>query len=378
MRDVNIDKLQKQIKLIVFWIRPNGKVVPRNQGACQLLKEIPSNNNLIHDLFDLKNYAQILSYAKNRKQKVVGLPLKSGLKKTVIWEFVVGKDGIVSLSLDWRVLEQLLTNIEQGNYIFQEILLNILPEYIVDELIAKGSVHPKVYRHSTILFTDVVNFSKLAFHLDPVSLIRKLNSYFSMYDTIMDEYGIEKIKTIGDSYMCVSGLPVKKDSHAVDCCLAALKLLYSMFKEREPENIVENLDLNNWSIRVGIHSGPCIAGVVGFKKYIFDIWGDSVNIAWQMQKTSSPGRINVSEQTYREVKDLFECSYREKRETTKIGKVNLYFLDRIKPKFSMDELGFHPNDKFKSAYYEKFLQKDKNFDFKALPVFIKSYMEVKT
>jgi class 3 adenylate cyclase len=378
MREVNKEKLQNQMKLIVFWIRPTGEVIPRNQKACQLLRDIPSNNNLIHDLFHLEDYDQILNYAKSCKQKAIELPFKSGIEKTIIWEFVAGKDGVVSLSLDWRVIEQLLSNIEQGNYIFQEILLNILPEYIVDELVAKGSVQPKVYRHSTILFTDVVNFSKLSFNLDPVSLIRKLDSYFSMYDTVMDEYGIEKIKTIGDSYMCVSGLPIKKDSHAVDCCLAALKLLYSMFGNRKPENIVENLDLNNWSIRVGIHSGPCIAGVVGFKKYIFDIWGDSVNIAWQMQKTSIPGKINISEQTYHEVKDLFQCSFREKREITKIGKVNLYFLDRINPKLSMDKLGFYPNDEFKSAYYEKFIKKDNNYYLKALPVFIKSYMEVNT
>jgi len=141
----------------------------------------------------------------------------------------------------------------------------------------------------------------------------------------MDDYGIEKIKTIGDSYMCASGLPVKKNSHSVDCCLAALKILYSMEETKKPGNIVDNIDLNNWSIRIGIHTGSCISGVVGVKKHRFDIWGDSVNIASRMQMSGVPGKINISESTYKEVKDFFNCSFRGNMEIKNIGSVGAYF-----------------------------------------------------
>ena len=161
---------------------------------------------------------------------------------------------------------------------YKETLLNIIPAYIAEELVRSKTVHPKVYRHTTILFTDVVSFSRIARHLDPVSLIRKLNGYVTLHDRIMDEFGIEKIKTIGDSYMCVSGIPNKKKSHAVDCCLAALNLLNVLdeIKQEKKEVKGENLDLNNWTFRIGAHTGPCISGVIGYKKYSFDIWGDSV------------------------------------------------------------------------------------------------------
>ena len=231
---------------------------------------------------------------------------------------------------------------------YRETLLNILPGYIVEELIKKKTVHPKVYRHSTILFTDVVRFSRLARHLDPVTLIRKLNSYVTLHDRIMDEFGIEKIKTIGDSYMCVSGIPDKKGSHAVDCCLAALNLLHVLDETRKDREEVagEDLDLNNWAFRIGIHTGPCISGVIGYKKYTFDIWGDSVNVAARMETAGEPGKINISEDTYKQVKELFDCSYRGSQEVENIGPVEMYFINRIRAPLSEDKAGFFPNREF--------------------------------
>ena len=257
---------------------------------------------------------------------------------------------------------------------YKETLLNILPAYIVDELVQKKSVHPKVYRHSTILFTDVVRFSRLAFHLDPVTLIRKLNSYVALHDRIMDEFGIEKIKTIGDSYMCVSGIPDKKKSHAVDCCLAALNLLNVLDEMKQDSKEVEGLDLNNWSFRVGIHTGPCISGVIGYKKYTFDIWGDSVNIASRMEAAGEPGRINISKTTYEEVKPLFDCTYRGTQEVEKIGLVNMYFLNRIRAPLSEDKGGFFPNREFNKQYCQRFKVTKTSPLLTSLPHFIQNYI----
>ncbi len=259
---------------------------------------------------------------------------------------------------------------------YKEALLNILPAYIVNELIAKKAVHPKVYRHSTILFTDVVRFSRLAHHLDPVSLIRKLNSYVALHDRIMDEFGIEKIKTIGDSYMCVSGIPNKKDSHAVDCCLAALNLLNVLDEMKQDSKEVEGegLDLNNWLFRIGIHTGPCISGVIGYKKYTFDIWGDSVNIASRMEAAGEPGKINISKTTYEEVKQLFDCTYRGTQQVKKIGPVKMYFLNRIRAPLSEDKNGFFPNREFNKQYCKIFKVTKTSPLLTALPHFIQNFV----
>jgi class 3 adenylate cyclase len=259
---------------------------------------------------------------------------------------------------------------------YKETLLNILPAYIAGELVEKKAVHPKVYRHTTILFTDVVKFSRLACHLDPVSLIKKLNSYVTLHDRIMDEFGIEKIKTIGDSYMCVSGIPNKKKSHAVDCCLAALNLLNVLDEIRQDSKEVEgeNLDLNNWSFRIGIHTGPCISGVIGYKKFTFDIWGDSVNIASRMEEAGEPGRINISKDTYEEVKQLFDCTYRGTQEVEKIGTVEMYFLNRIRAPLSEDKSGFFPNREFNKLYCQKFKVTKLSPLLTTLPHFIQNYV----
>jgi len=257
---------------------------------------------------------------------------------------------------------------------YKQTLLNILPEYVVDELVSKKAVHPKVFRRSTILFTDVVSFSRLSVHLDPVSLIRRLNAYVTLHDRIMDEFGIEKIKTIGDAYMCVSGIPNKKESHAVDCCLAALNLLNVLEEMRQEKREVEGLDLNNWSFRIGIHSGPCIAGVIGYKKYTFDIWGDSVNIAARMETAGEPGRINISETTYEEVKQLFDCSYRGALEVENIGSVNMYFLNRIRAPLAEDQRGHFPNREFNRRYCEKFAVTKASALLGCLPHFIQNYV----
>jgi class 3 adenylate cyclase len=372
---VSGDKLFEQLKFIVFWVKPSEAVIPKNPYAGQLLQDLASKGSSIRELFQLQSYDDLVQRARNRQRWFSEIEVGDGTKRKLLWEFIPGKTGIVCITLDWRLIEQLLQNVEEGNVLFNEILLNIFPSYIVDELIARRSVHPKVFRHCTILFTDVVNFSRLTFHLDPVTLIRKLDSYFSLYDSIMDEYGIEKIKTIGDSYMCVSGLPVKRESHSVDCCLAALNLLHKMKEQKEPENVIENIDVNNWPIRIGIHSGPCISGVVGFKKYTFDIWGDSVNIASRMQKASDPGKVNISEKSYDEVKEFFECSYRGKQEIKNIGKVSMYFLNRLKKKYSEDTEGHYPNMKFKKLYRERYYRQYKRVsDFVSAPLFIQNYV----
>lgn len=258
---------------------------------------------------------------------------------------------------------------------YRGTLYSLLPRYIADELVAQKEVLPKVFRHATILFADVVGFSRLAFHLDPVTLIRRLNHYVTLYDRVMDDFEIEKIKTIGDAYMCVSGIPHKKPTHSVDCCLAALRIQHLLKEERGEQNSPEHeLDLNNWSVRVGIHSGPCIAGVIGSKKQTFDIWGDSVNIASRMQRASEAELINISESTYNEVKPFFDCTYRGSQDVKNIGTVRMYFLNRLKAEFSEDADGLLPNRELCRAYCDTYLICREATFLNVLPRFIREYV----
>ena len=377
MTSANIENVLNKLEYYVFWAYSPGHIIPVNQNAHQLFKDLSEYDNLFKKLFNLKNFEQTLALGNSHQLKEVEIESKDGREKTIEWEFVNTNNGIFCVASDWKPVRELVKKFENDNLIFKEILLNILPEYIAEELIAKKAVRPKVYRRCTILFTDVVDFSKIAFHLDPVSLIRKLNSYFSLYDRIMDEFGIEKIKTIGDSYMCASGIPVQKPSHSVDACLAVLNILHLMDEMKKSGRMADGLDLKNWSIRIGIHTGPCISGVVGFKKYNFDIWGDSVNIASRMEKAGAPGKINISESTYEEVNDFFDCRLRGDQEVKNIGVVKMYFLNRIKPGFSEDENGFFPNEKFNKYYCGKFWSEKKKIPETAMPHFIKNYLESK-
>jgi class 3 adenylate cyclase len=303
----------------------------------------------------------------------VQIQLRDKHKHTLRWELTEIEGGLIGIAIIWDPSKEVIEHLKDDKLSLKEVLLNILPERVAEELVSHRMVHPKVYRHCSILFTDIVNFSKLSFHLDPVSLVRKLNSYFSLHDRIMEEYGIEKIKTIGDSYMSVSGIPTQKPSHAVDCCLAAINILQLMRATQKPKNIIEDVDLNNWSIRVGVHSGPCISGIIGYKKYNFDIWGDSVNIASRMEQAGETDQINISETTYEEVKDFFECSYRGFQQVKNVGEVKMYFLKRMKEEFSVDEEGYAPNEAFTRTYIDRF--HSKKIPQSHFPHFIQNYLK---
>ncbi len=275
------------------------------------------------------------------------------------------------VSANWAPLLDMVRAFEQETLLFKELALNIFPRHIADELVDKRAVRPRAYRHATILFTDVVGFSRLAFHLDPVTLVRTLNDQFSAFDELMDDYGMEKIKTIGDAYMCVSGVPVKKKSHAVDAALAALEMVRVMSDADQPPRMAGGLDLANWQIRVGLHTGPCITGVVGHKKHVYDVWGDSVNIASRMESGGEAMRVNISKDTHDEVEDFFVCTHRGAQAVKNIGEVEMYFLDRLRPEYSADARGYAPNDAFHAAYVERFRVRESQLA--ALPRSVRDY-----
>jgi class 3 adenylate cyclase len=184
------------------------------------------------------------------------------------------------------------------------LLLNILPSQVADELKATGAVKPVGFDDVTVCFTDFVGFTLSSEKLPPDRLVDALNEYFTAFDEIAVRYGLEKLKTIGDSYMFASGLPVRRPSHAVDAVLAALEMAEVV------KRLATKPDGTGWNIRIGLHSGPVVAGVVGIRKFAFDIWGNTVNFAARMESSGVPGRVNMSERTCRLTRNLIDCEFR--------------------------------------------------------------------
>ncbi|RYD93469.1 MAG: adenylate/guanylate cyclase domain-containing protein, partial [Sphingobacteriales bacterium] len=179
------------------------------------------------------------------------------------------------------------------------------------------------YDEVSVLFTDFVNFTGIAEQLGVDELLEELNINFTAFDQIMERHGLEKIKTIGDAYLAVSGLPVKNEAHAQNAVAAALDIL--AFVVARKKEVPYGLD-----IRIGIHSGSLIAGIVGVKKFAYDIWGDTVNTAARMEQNSAPGKINISEHTQLLVKATFDCTYRGKLQVKGKGEMDMYFVTLAK------------------------------------------------
>lgn len=205
-----------------------------------------------------------------------------------------------------------------------ELLLNILPFEIAEELKTTGTTKAKVYDNVTVLFTDFKNFTIVSENLTAQELVNDINYYYSAFDDIITKHGIEKIKTIGDSYMCVGGLPEVSHTHAISTVNVALEIRDFVEIEKQ-KRITENKPY--FEIRIGCNSGPVIAGIVGTKKFAYDIWGDTVNIASRMESSCETGKINISETTYQLVKDNFKCVHRGKIEAKNKGIIDMYFVE---------------------------------------------------
>ncbi len=233
----------------------------------------------------------------------------------------------VALTTAQMELKRLNQEIEQRRQESERLLLNILPKTVADELKITGISQPVKFNDVSVLFTDFVGFTSIAERLSPQELLKELEIYFNYFDSIIEQHRLEKIKTIGDSYMVAGGVPEPNETHATDCVLAALAM--QQFVEQRYQELTAQ-GRSCWRMRVGVHTGPAVAGVIGKKKFAYDLWGDTVNLASRMESTGEAGKVNISDTTYERVNKMFHIESRGKLKVKHKDDLNMYFVLRNK------------------------------------------------
>jgi adenylate cyclase len=275
----------------------------------ELTKALKKNELLMH--------IPVVMQTANTEDRQLKQAFESGVMDYI-------KKPISSLELKARVHSALA--LSQAKKETEALLLNILPKEVADDLKKSGKTQVKRYELVSVLFTDFKNFTQLSESLDPEQVVEELNQCFLAFDEICERHNLEKIKTIGDAYMCAGGLPIANETNPADAVQAALEM-QAWMKQWQVEKQAKGEQ--TWELRLGIHSGPVVAGVVGKNKFAYDIWGDTVNLASRMESSGEAGKVNISGATYELVKDKFECTYRGKIEAKNKGEVEMYFVERV-------------------------------------------------
>jgi ligand-binding sensor domain-containing protein/class 3 adenylate cyclase/predicted metal-dependent HD superfamily phosphohydrolase len=225
----------------------------------------------------------------------------------------------------------------------ETLLRNIIPEATAEELKNKGRASARAYKTVSVLFTDFVGFTKIAERMKPTELVHKLDVYFRKFDEIIVRNNLEKIKTIGDAYMCAGGVPVRNNTNPIDSVLAALQIREYM--SRLKNDAIAN-GAEYWDLRLGIHTGEVTAGVIGSERLAYDIWGATVNQAQRMEMMGEPGRVTISGTTFKFIEPYFECTFRGKVQSKSKGMIDMFTVERIKPELSRNSEGIYPNERF--------------------------------
>jgi class 3 adenylate cyclase len=274
---------------------------------------------------DKKQGEIVLKEAKIKSEKQARMGMTIGLALLVIIAFIIYRNYLQKAKTN-KVLDKQKGEIEG-------LLLNILPREVASELQASGTSKPRHFEEVSVLFTDFKGFTSIADKLSPEEVVQELNECFVAFDDIMQKYDLEKIKTIGDAYMCAGNIPSPDPDHAYKIIKAAMEIQafmasYNQLRIERGQEI--------WEIRIGLHVGPVVAGVVGKKKYAYDIWGSTVNIASRMESNGTPGKVNISAYTYEMVKHRFECSHRGKIYAKNLGELDMYYIEYEKTQGDLD------------------------------------------
>ncbi len=268
------------------------------------------------DQITILNKDKELQEVDLRRQRLAKNASLVGLMLILVIAFILFRNYRVKVRVN-KILDQQKVQIEH-------LLLNILPEEVAQELKTDGFATPRSYDSVSVLFTDFKGFTTIAEGMKPADLVAELNTFFVAFDDIIEKNNLEKIKTIGDAYMCAGGIPTPNTSHPYDIIKAGLQIQEYMNQHNLSRR---EAGLPVWGLRVGVHTGPITAGVVGKKKYAYDIWGSAVNIASRMESNGEVGKVNISEATYILVKEQFSCTHRGKISAKNIGEIDMYFVE---------------------------------------------------
>lgn len=310
------------------------------------LESIEKNKSI--QLLSQQDSLKSFTIRQSKAKEVIAL-VESRRQKNIIWSIIMGLILLTIFSIfmvqrfkisqkqkkiiekqkievekQKETVEEQKVQVEKEKQRSEELLLNILPKEVVEELKTKGESEAKLIDEVTVLFTDFKGFTALSERLAPKELIRDLHECFSAFDKIIQKHGLEKIKTIGDAYMAAGGLPIPNTTHAIDVVRAA-KEIKELIDQTKIQKIANNQPF--FEIRIGVNTGPVVAGIVGVKKFQYDIWGDTVNTASRMESLGEIGEVNISETTYDLIKDQFKCEYRGEVEAKGKGKLKMYFVN---------------------------------------------------
>lgn len=250
---------------------------------------------------------------EKKEQEILSLSLKNAIKNRQNNLFLGGTILLLGFSL---VLFIQRNRIKKERNKSDKLLLNILPGEVAEELKHSGNSAARLYPRVSVLFTDFINFTGISATLTPEELVAEIHRNFTAFDQITENHGLEKIKTIGDAYLAVCGLPHETSDHAERVVRAAQEIIEFLAQGG-----------SRFEIRIGIHSGPVVAGIVGIKKYAYDIWGDTVNTAARMEQNSEAGKINISGATYALIQNTIPCTYRGMVAAKNKGEIDMYFVD---------------------------------------------------
>ncbi len=273
---------------------------------------------------DKKLGTLLFNFEIEKKQGEINLQQKEISKQKIVRNSFIGGFAIVLLFAG--IFFNQRNRISKEKQRSEDLLLNILPSETAEELKATGAAKAKSFESVTVLFTDFKNFTRASELLSAEELVQEINFCYSEFDRIITKYGIEKIKTIGDAYMCAGGLPVVNTTHPIDVVKAGLEMVAFIEKNKQ-ERIAQNQPF--FELRLGIHTGPVVAGIVGIKKFAYDIWGDTVNTASRMESSGETGKVNISETTYELVNQIFICEHRGKIKAKNKGEIDMYFVEGL-------------------------------------------------
>ena len=325
--------------------------IPRNEPEMtrDILTRLKAKEMLLAPLMIQNNIFGMLYFAGHERRMRL-----SKLDIETIYRFCNQIAGAVYTSQLYMRAEVSRIGAEIERKKTDSLLQSILPYKIAEELKIRGEVEPLLYDSVTIMFTDFKGFSQTTLRMLPNELVEELGGIFSHFERISAKHGVEKLKTIGDAYMCAGGLPDINFTHPIDVCLSSLHILRFI---QDIQNIRAEIEAEQfWEIRLGIHTGPVMAGVIGRNKLAYDVWGDTVNVASRMESGGEPGRVNISGYTYELVKGYFECEYRGAFEVKNRGRMDMYFLNSLKEEYAEDPECIIPNEKFYEVY--KVLEQD--------------------